>query len=122
MNALTPAIPAAELASLIAEQEADALDDGFPYEKLGDREDWFHGNSGWITPTPFMHIALKELLRALVGIYGYDGHQLLRDIGRDNLRSMKFIEGLGLDRFYQLQGMALAAFPEGEAQRLGFVE
>lgn len=110
------------LADLLKEQEADELDDGFPYEHIGGEANLERGETGWITPTAFMIVSLKELLRALISVYGWSGHSFLREIGKDNLRDMDFINGLGLGTFLRLQQQAMNALPHDEQKRLGFIE
>lgn len=123
MDTLTPAsTQETVLAALIQEQESDALDDGFPYEQVGLEADLDRGTMGWITPTAFMVVSLKELLMSLVAIYGWNGHWLLRDIGRDNLRDPAFVSNLGLSMFCSLYDAALSALPADEQKRLGYVE
>jgi hypothetical protein len=106
-------------ADLIAD---DALDDGFPYESMGSEVELRLSQTGWIAPTPFMVISLKELLAAVVAMYGYRGHWLLREIGRDNLRNPRFIEGLGLSYFLMLYQTAMKALPEDDLKRMGYRE
>lgn len=105
------------LARLIADQETDALDDGFPYERIGADIDLDLGTMNWITPTPFMIVAMKEILAALVSIYGWYGHWLLREIGKDNLRDPQFVSGLGLSMFSRLYDTALSALPADDQER-----
>lgn len=99
------------IAQLIAKQETDALDDGFPYERIGVDIDLDRGTTGWVTPTPFMIVAMKEILDRLVSVFGWNGHWLLREIGRDNLRDPQFVSGLGLAMFLRLYDTAIAALP-----------
>ena len=103
--------PQADLALLINDQESDALDDGFAYEHMGADIELDRGTMGWVTPTAFMIVAMKELLARLVKIYGWHGHWLLREIGQDNLRDPCFVEGLGLGMFCKLQDAAITALP-----------
>jgi len=94
----------------------DALDDGFAYEHVGRLENLDYGSMQWITPTAFMIVSMKELLAALVRIYGWHGHWLLQEIGKDNLQNPAFVEGLGLSMFMTLQSAAINALPEDEQE------
>jgi hypothetical protein len=107
------------LADLIRDQEIDAMDRPFSYSEINTPMDAPIG--AWVTPTAFMVVALKEMLRALVRMYGVDGCALLRDIGIRNTSDMGFIDDLGLEMFCKIYDRGIAAFPEGEAKRLGFV-
>lgn len=100
----------------------DALDDGFPYEHMGNEIELRWSSAGWVAPTPFMVVSLKELLRELVKMYGRQGHWLLREIGLTNLRDPSWIQGLGLAAFCGLYDTALKAIPEDDSRRLGFIE
>jgi hypothetical protein len=103
--------------------EDDAeLDDGFPYELIGEDIMLERGQTGWIAPSAFMVVSMKELLQALVNLYGFNGHWLLQELGRDNLRNPEFVSKLGLGMFLRLYDTALAALPTAEQKRLGFVE
>ena len=110
-----------DLATLIQEQQDDALDDGFAYEHLGERAELDDRHLSWVTPTAFMVINLKELLRALIKIYGFSGHPFLRDIGKENLERMEFVSDLGLATYFQMFKQALSCFPDGDLTPLDFV-
>lgn len=80
----------------------DALDDGFPYEHIGNEIELAWSHAGWITPTPFMVASLKEMLGLIRQIYGRNGHPLLREIGPD----FSFVDKMGLASFCRLEGWA----------------
>jgi hypothetical protein len=108
--------PQADLSRLIQEQETDDLDDGFPYEHIGADVSLDRSTMGWITPTAFMVVSMKEILTALVRTYGWYGHWLLREIGKKNLQNPEFVSGLGINMFLRLYDTALAALPESDRE------
>lgn len=116
MNHVTPP------AHLSIGQQIDAFDDGFPYERIGSDVDLGWGDSGWIPPTPFMIVLMKELIAALVKIYGYRGHWLLREIGEENLTNPQFFDGLGVSMFLRLYDVALKALPLEDQKDMGFTQ
>ncbi len=104
------------------EDNSDELDDGFPYEGIGNEIELRLTQTGWVTPTPYMVCELHDLLRAMVRIYGRNGHPLLRELGRANFKDLSFIDGLGLGYFLGLRSAVIRGMPPDELAKMGYEE
>lgn len=105
-----------ELARPAADQEAETLDDGFPYERIGENAelDWMGLTT--LTPTPFMVVQLKQVLLRLRQIYGLHGHWIMCEIGETNLRRPDFVQHIGVHMYWRLFEAAVGALPDDERE------